>query len=100
MGLFGGKTKKKAATPENELPPIELKPTAFDKNESQAVLVGSRQLPGWPVAITLLATAMKNRADRIMLDYTAQGVAVRNRVDGVWESLPPMDRPNGMERWW
>ncbi len=35
MGLFGGKAKKKAAPVEDALPPIELKPSAFDKNEAQ-----------------------------------------------------------------
>ncbi len=95
MGLFGGKAKKKAAPVEDALPPIELKPSAFDKNEAQGVLVACRQLPGYPFALTVLAQAMKLRADRILLDYSAQGVAVRARVDGVWEAMPPMDRPSG-----
>lgn len=94
MGLFGGKAKKKAVQ-EEALPPLDLKPLAFDKNEAQGVLVASRQLPGYPVAINLLAQAMKVRGDRILADYSAQGVAVRVRVDGVWEALPPMDRANG-----
>lgn len=96
MGLFGGsKAKKKKINEAEQLPPLELKPTAFDRNEAQGVLVGARQLPGFPIAINLLAQAMQLRADRIMLDYTAQGVAVRCRLDGVWEAMPPMDRPSG-----
>jgi type II secretory ATPase GspE/PulE/Tfp pilus assembly ATPase PilB-like protein len=95
MGFFGGKAKKKAAPVEDALPPLELKPTAFDKNEAQGVLVACRQLPGYPIALNVLAQAMKLRGDRILLDYSAQGVAVRARVDGVWEAMSPMDRPSG-----
>jgi type II secretory ATPase GspE/PulE/Tfp pilus assembly ATPase PilB-like protein len=96
MGLFGGgKAKKKKDSDADHLPPLELKPTAFDKNEAQGVLVASRQMPGYPIALNVLAQAMNSRADRILLDYSAQGVAVRARVDGVWEAMPPMDRPTG-----
>jgi type II secretory ATPase GspE/PulE/Tfp pilus assembly ATPase PilB-like protein len=98
MGLFGGgKAKKKAAAAaaQDQLPPVELKPTAFDKNEAQGVLVAARQLPGYPTALNALALTMKARGDRLLLDYSAQGVAVRARVDGVWEALPAMDRPTG-----
>ncbi len=96
MGLFGGKkAKKKKDAASEQLPPLELRPTAFDRNEAQGVLIAARQLPGFPIAIHLLAAAMKGRADRILLDYTAQGVAVRSRVDGVWEAMPPMDRATG-----
>ncbi len=94
MGFFGGKSKKKSNA-EEELPPIELKPMAFDKNEAQGVVIACRQLPGFPVALNILAQGMKLRADRILMDYSAQGVAVRARVDGVWEAMPAMDRPTG-----
>jgi type II secretory ATPase GspE/PulE/Tfp pilus assembly ATPase PilB-like protein len=94
MGFFGSKSKKKASA-EEELPPIDLKPTAFDKNEAQGVLIACKQLPGYPIALNILAQGMKLRADRILLDYSAQGVAVRARVDGIWEAMPAMDRPTG-----
>ncbi|MDZ4851573.1 MAG: ATPase, T2SS/T4P/T4SS family [Pirellulaceae bacterium] len=97
MGLFGGgKAKnKKKSNAEEQLPPLELKPTAFDRNEAQGVLVAARQLPGYPIALNLLALAMNSRADRILMDYSAQGVAVRSRIDGIWEAMAPMDRPSG-----
>jgi len=96
MGLFGGsKAKKKKDSEADQLPPLELKPTAFDRNEAQGVLVAMRQLPGFPIALNILALAMKSRADRILLDYSAQGVAVRSRIDGLWEAMPPIDRPTG-----
>jgi type II secretory ATPase GspE/PulE/Tfp pilus assembly ATPase PilB-like protein len=96
MGLFGGgKAKKKKESEADQLPPLELKPSAFDRNEAQGVLLAARQLPGYPIAINVLAQAMKSRADRILLDYSAQGVAVRARIDGVWEAMQPMDRPTG-----
>ncbi|MFN9911740.1 MAG: hypothetical protein ACK53L_04100, partial [Pirellulaceae bacterium] len=71
MGLFGGKAKKKASNAEEQLPPLELKPTAFDRNEAQGVLLANRQLPGYPVAVSMMAMAIKNRADRILMDYSA-----------------------------
>lgn len=96
MGLFGGsKAKKKKDAAAEQLPPLELKPTAFERNEAQGVLVAARQLPGYPFAINVLAQAMQLRADRILLDYSASGVAIRCRIDGVWEAMPPMDRPSG-----
>ncbi len=96
MGLFGGgKAKKKKAGEADQMPPLDLKPTAFDRNEAQGVLVAMRQLPGYPIALNVLAQAMKSRADRILLDYSAQGVAVRSRIDGIWEAMSPMDRPTG-----
>jgi type II secretory ATPase GspE/PulE/Tfp pilus assembly ATPase PilB-like protein len=74
---------------------LELKPTAFDRNEAQGVLLANRQLPGYPVAVSMMAMAIKNRADRILMDYSAQGVSVRARIDGQWEAMAPMDRPTG-----
>ena len=46
MGLFGrSKAKKKKETEAEQLPPLDLKPTAFDRTEAQGVLVAARQLP-------------------------------------------------------
>jgi type II secretory ATPase GspE/PulE/Tfp pilus assembly ATPase PilB-like protein len=36
--------------------------------------------------------AISGRADRILMDFSVQGAVVRYRIDGVWETLPPMDR--------
>jgi type II secretory ATPase GspE/PulE/Tfp pilus assembly ATPase PilB-like protein len=37
----------------------------------------------------MLAEAIDQRADKIMLDYTADAVAVRYQIDGVWHNANP-----------
>lgn len=77
------------------LPPLEIKTAGIAKDEAQGLMIAARQLPGYPVAIVLIANAISARADRILMDYSAQGAVVRYRIDGVWETLPPLDRPTG-----
>ena len=77
------------------VPALEIKTVGVPKDEAQGLMIAARQLPGYPIAIILLANAISARADRILMDYSAQGAVVRYRVDGVWETLPPLDRPTG-----
>lgn len=77
------------------IPPLEIKTIGIAKDEAQGLMIAARQLPGYPVALVVLANAISSRADRILMDYSAQGAVVRYRIDGVWESLAPMDRPTG-----
>ncbi|MFY7877568.1 MAG: ATPase, T2SS/T4P/T4SS family, partial [Pirellula sp.] len=99
-----GKKKAKPAASENApqvgaenvvLPPLEVKTIGIGKDEAQGLMIASRQLPGYPTAIILLANAIGGRADRILMDFSAQGAVVRYRIDGNWEGLPPLDRPTG-----
>jgi type II secretory ATPase GspE/PulE/Tfp pilus assembly ATPase PilB-like protein len=94
--IFG--KKKKSATKsdsggEIEVPNLEIKASGVSKEEAVGLLIACRQLPGYPIAIVLVANAINTRADRILIDYSAQGAVARYRVDGIWESLPAMDRP-------
>jgi type II secretory ATPase GspE/PulE/Tfp pilus assembly ATPase PilB-like protein len=96
--VFSRKKKEVKEESVNEQPsflPIELKPTAFAKSDVQAEMIGARQLPGYPTALGLLSKTMGDRADRLLLDFSAQGVAIRARVDGLWEAMPALDRANG-----
>ena len=99
--VFGKKKKNPAGDPATlggedvVVPPLEIKTVGVPKDEAQGLMIAARQLPGYPIAIILLANAISARADRILMDYSAQGAVVRYRVDGVWETLPPMDRPTG-----
>jgi type II secretory ATPase GspE/PulE/Tfp pilus assembly ATPase PilB-like protein len=96
---------KKKAKPQSEgltiggenviLPPMDIKTIGVSKDELQGLVIAAKQLPGYPTAIIILANAITSRADRILMDYSAQGAVVRYRIDGVWEALPPMDRPTG-----
>ncbi len=78
-----------------QLPNMEFKPPVSDKQIQQGILIACRAVEQYPVAVMMLAHAISLRADQILLDCTAQGVAVRCRVDGLWEAMPPMDRPTG-----
>ncbi len=78
-----------------ELPPIEFKPKAADKQQQQGILIACRGMEHYGATLMLLAHAFRAHADQIMLDYSQQGAAVRYRVDGLWERMPPMDRPTG-----
>ena len=90
--------KKKSsgsAGAEIELPPIEFKPKAADSAQAQGIMIACRSMEQFGAAAMMLAHALNVRADQVMLDCTQQGVAVRYRVDGIWERMPPMDRPTG-----
>lgn len=78
-----------------DLPKLDFKPKVADKQEQQGILIACRGMEQFPAAVLLAAQALKARADQILLDYSQQGVAVRFRVDGMWENMPPMDRPTG-----
>ncbi len=99
--IFGKKKPKPAndqltfGGEEVVLPNLEIKTMGIAKDEAQGLMIASRQLPGYPVALVLLANAISSRADRILMDYSAQGAIVRYRIDGVWETLPALDRPTG-----
>ena len=91
--------KKPSGSPvrgqELQLPPMEFKPPVADRQIQQGILISCRAIEHYPVVVMLLAQALSVRADQVLLDCTAQGVSVRCRVDGLWENMPPMDRPTG-----
>jgi type II secretory ATPase GspE/PulE/Tfp pilus assembly ATPase PilB-like protein len=77
------------------LPNIEFKPMAPSSQLQQGVLISCRASPQYGHAVMVIAHAINTRADQILLDFSAQGSAVRYRVDGLWEKMPPMDRETG-----
>jgi type II secretory ATPase GspE/PulE/Tfp pilus assembly ATPase PilB-like protein len=66
-----------------------------NEQKNQANIIRARQLPGFMVAKELFADALDNRADKVMLDYTKEAVAVRYQIDGVWHEAPAKDRASG-----
>lgn len=97
--IFGRKKPKANANAskgdEPEVPNLEIKAMGVAKDEAVGLLIACKQLPGYPLALTLVVNALKSRADRILMDFSTQGTVVRYRVDGVWEALPALDRANG-----
>ncbi len=89
------KKKKASSSGEVALPQVDFKPKASDKQAEQGILIACRGMEQFPVASTIMAQALVARADQILLDYSQQGVAIRFRVDGLWEAMPAMDRPTG-----
>jgi type II secretory ATPase GspE/PulE/Tfp pilus assembly ATPase PilB-like protein len=77
-------------------PPVELTAMGGENDQAnQANLIRSRQSPGFVLAKEVLATAFGNEAEKVMLDYTQAGVAVKHQLDGVWHDVEPLDRESG-----
>ncbi|MGH8632161.1 MAG: ATPase, T2SS/T4P/T4SS family, partial [Burkholderiales bacterium] len=58
--------------------------------QNQALLIEARQSPAFVSTKIILADALDNRAEKIMLDYTADAVAIRYYVDGIWHNAAPV----------
>jgi len=62
--IFGKKKKtddKKETSGEPQLPNLEIKAAGVPKEEAVGLLIACRQLPGYPLAVTLLANAINDR---------------------------------------
>ena len=74
--MFGRKkAAKKELQPHEMGPPVDFKPKGGSDKDNQANLIKARQSMGIVTAKELFANAISRRADRILLDYTQQGVA-------------------------
>lgn len=58
----------------------------------QANLIAARQSKGYLHAKELIASAVDHRAEKIMLDFTAEAAQCRFLVDGVWHDSEQRDR--------
>ena len=83
-------------------PQVDLVPLGPLQNENQQALIEARQSPAFVAVKYLLADGIAQRAERIMLEYTQDAVAVRYQIDGVWHNVTPkvhekqpLDRPLG-----
>jgi type II secretory ATPase GspE/PulE/Tfp pilus assembly ATPase PilB-like protein len=70
-------------------PPIELVAVGPLQMENQSATIEARQSPAFVSVKFLLADALLQRADKVMLDYTADAVAVRYEIDGMWHAANP-----------
>lgn len=68
---------------------------AAGPNEDNANLLIARQSPGYLLVKDLTVEMLNRRSDRVMLEYAAQGVAVRHEIDGVWHPGEARDRESG-----
>jgi type II secretory ATPase GspE/PulE/Tfp pilus assembly ATPase PilB-like protein len=70
-------------------PQVDLVPLGPLQNENQQALIEARQSPAFIAVKYLLADGIAQRAERIMLEYTQDAVAVRYQVDGFWHNVTP-----------
>lgn len=70
-------------------PAVDLIGTLPAHQQNQANMIEARQSPGFVPVKFMFADAFDNRADKIMLDYTADAVALRYMIDGVWHAANP-----------
>src|SRR5262245_24478072 len=70
-------------------PPVEMVAVGPLQMENQQALIEARQSSAFVSVKYLIADALAQRADRILLEYTANDVAVKYQVDGVWMNATP-----------
>jgi type II secretory ATPase GspE/PulE/Tfp pilus assembly ATPase PilB-like protein len=70
-------------------PPVEINAVGPLQMENQAATIEARQSPAYVPVKYLLADAIAQRADKVMLDFTADAVAVKYEIDGLWHNANP-----------
>lgn len=68
---------------------------ATEERDNQANLITARQSPGYLLVKEMVADMVDRHADRALLDYSSQSVAVQHRIDGVWHNGDARDRESG-----
>jgi type II secretory ATPase GspE/PulE/Tfp pilus assembly ATPase PilB-like protein len=96
LNKMGMKIETEKRDPHELGPPVKLIAQGGpDSQTDNARLLMARQSPGMLTAREILAEGLAGRATSFMLDYTAQGVAVRTLIDGVWIPHEPRPRETG-----
>ena len=87
---------KDESVPQDKGPPIGLVAMGADSDlVNKANRYTARQSPGFLTVREVLHDALDRYADKIMLDYTSEGVSVRMEIDGVWHDAGARDRETG-----
>ncbi len=68
---------------------------AAEERDNQANLITARQSPGYLLVKELIADMAGRRGDRVVLDYTQQGVSAKYLIDGVWHNGETRERESG-----
>jgi type II secretory ATPase GspE/PulE/Tfp pilus assembly ATPase PilB-like protein len=85
LGKLGVKMEAEKLDPHEAGPPVKVFAHGGpDEPTNNARLLLARQSPGLLTAREILAEGLMGRATAFMLDYTAQSVALRTMIDGVW----------------
>src|SRR5262245_17334837 len=70
-------------------PPVDFTAIGPLQMENQQALIEARQSSAYVPAKYLLADALTQRAERIMLEFTANEVAAKYMIDGAWLTTTP-----------
>jgi len=81
LGINIKTTPKKSKT---AVPVILVARGGATQTDDQKRMIASRQTTGYETAKSLLYKALGNRSSAVMLDYSADAVAIRYQIDGVW----------------
>lgn len=93
LGSVGIKVSSERKAAYEQGAPVELLAMgAADSTANNANLLTARHSPGYLLVKDIFAEMVNRRADKVMLDYTQQGVTVRFEIDGVWHPGEPRDR--------
>lgn len=93
MGKLGVKVKDERQADYEKGAAVDLFAMgAAGSNEDNANLLTARQSPGYLLVKDLVVEMLTRRSDRVVLEYAAQGVAVRHEIDGVLHPGEPRDR--------
>jgi type II secretory ATPase GspE/PulE/Tfp pilus assembly ATPase PilB-like protein len=75
--------------------PVVFQALGGTHQQNQANIINARQSPGYIQAKELVAELVRQRAEKGMLDFTRDAVAVRFQIDGVWHESEAQDRETG-----
>lgn len=93
LGGMGIKVKSERSAGYEQGAPVELMAMgAADTTANNANLLTARHSPGYLLLKDIIAEMINRRADKIMLDFSAQAVSVRYEIDGVWHPGEARDR--------
>ncbi|MAT69611.1 MAG: hypothetical protein CMJ58_08810 [Planctomycetaceae bacterium] len=96
MGKVGVKVKTERLADYEKGSPVELIAMGGESpGDDNVNLLTARQSPGYLIVKDWIVEMVSRRAERMMLDYGQQGVAVRYQVDGVWHPGEARDRESG-----
>ena len=74
---------------------IEFSAGGSDPQRAQANLIAARQNPFFLQMKEFVNDFMAKRADRVLMEFAQQGVAIQYDIDGIWIKMQPRDRQTG-----
>ena len=84
-----------AKSKHQDLPALQLTAAGHDEKAQQKNLEQIVPSPGYPTCVHIICDAIEKRSDTTVFDFTPQVVNIRFRIDGIWHTMPQMDRETG-----